>query len=169
MATLFILDRERRSRRELYSLLATRFSVVAVHGIFAAFRLLRRHRPDLVIVKTSGMDAFAMALLKWFQQQGLRIPTIVLVGHGAGHDANAVRHLGARTVLRWPVANTELLRAVAVAGDPAGGNGTARIVTARLAALPPAADTHATIAGNGHTVRTWRPAPRIRPSMLRRA
>jgi DNA-binding NtrC family response regulator len=169
MATLFILDRERRSRRELYSLLATRFRVVAVHGIFAAFRLLRRHRPDLMVVKTSGMDAFAMALLKWFQQQGLRIPTIVLVGHGAGHDANAVRQLGARTVLRWPLTDTGLLRAVAMAGDPAGANGTARIVTGWLAVLPPAIDTGATVGRNGHAVRTWRPAPRIRPAVLRRA
>jgi DNA-binding NtrC family response regulator len=169
MATLFILDRERRSRRALYSLLATRFRVVAVHGIVAALRLLHRHQPDLVLVKTSGMDAFAMAVLKWFRQQGLRVPTIVLVGHGAGHDVNAVRQLGARTVLRWPVDNAELLRAVAVAGNPAGGNGTARNVTRRLAALRPATDTGAMDGGNGHTVRTWRPAPRIRPSVLRRA
>jgi DNA-binding NtrC family response regulator len=169
MATLLILDRERRSRRALYSLLATRFNVVAVHGIFAAFRLLRRHRPDLVVVKTSGMDAFAMALLKWFQQQGLRIPTIVLVGHGAGPDANAVRQLGAGAVFRWPVASTELLWAVAAAaGHGLGHNGAGPVVHPKLAILTPLADGVTGAGRNGDGVRTWRPAPRIRPRVLRR-
>jgi len=170
MPTLLILDRERRSRRELYSLLVTRFEVVAVHGIFAAFRLLRRHRPDLVLVKTSGMDAFAMALLKWFQQQGLQIPTIVLVGHGAGHDANAVGQLGARAVLRWPVRHMELLRAITAADGHANPRDTdaAPLAHRKPAVLPVRAERIAAAGRNGPSVRVWRPTSRTRLSVLRR-
>jgi len=147
MATLLILDRERRSRRELYALLATRYRVIAVHGIFAAFRLLRRRALDLVLVKTSGMDAFAIALLKWFQQQGLQVPTIVLMGHGAGHDANRVRQLGAAAVLRWPAGNTELLRAVAAASESPQHNGAEPVIHRKLVVLPATTEAAAVSGG----------------------
>jgi DNA-binding response OmpR family regulator len=147
MATLLILDRERRSRRELYALLATRYRVIAVHGIFAAFRLLRRHALDLVLVKTSGMDAFAMALLRWFQLQGWRTPTVVLVGRGASRDANVIRQLGASAVLRWPTAGTELLRAVAAASESPQHNGAEPVIHRKLVVLPATTEAAAVSGG----------------------
>jgi DNA-binding NtrC family response regulator len=168
MPTLLILDRERRSRRQLYSLLATRFNVVAIHGIFSALRLLRRHTPDVVVVKTSGMDAFAMALLKWVQQQGLHVPTIVLLGRGAGHGASAARQLGAGAVLRWPLDRPKLLGAVAAATN--GLPHSPGRVPGWRPPLPSSHDDGLLRAGRyGAGVRTWPPALRPRPHVLRRA
>lgn len=112
MGTVLLLDRDRRSCRETYSLIGARFAVVACHAVFRAFQYLRLHKTDLVVVKTSGKDAFATAILSWCRQEGVRIPTIVLVDHGASHDVNLIRQLGARRVFRCPQSRGKLLAAV---------------------------------------------------------
>lgn len=111
--TLLILDRESRSRRQLYDLFASRFDTVAVASIFAAFRLLRHRSFDAVLAKSGGMDGFAIAMLKWIQIHRLAISTIALLARGARDEGDLLRQLGARSILRWPASNRDVVRAVA--------------------------------------------------------
>ena len=115
MASVLILDGDRRSCRQLYALLGARFKARAFHAVFRAFNHLKRHASDVVVVKISGTDASATAMLTWLRRHGLQIPMIVLLDHGASHDAQPIRQLGALRVLRWPLTNVELLSTVRAA------------------------------------------------------
>lgn len=125
MKALLVIDRRRRTRRELRSLLEARYQVLAVRSIFSAFRLLRRRRFDVVLVKTAAHDAHAIAVLKWLQLRAVQIPVVALLGWGASGDARIVRQLGASAVLRWPTPGNKLLEAIASARTlavPAGAS-----------------------------------------------
>lgn len=165
MATVLILDRERRSRRELYSLLATPYAAVAVHGLHAAVRFLRHHRPDLVVVKTNGNDELGVTMLQWLGEHGLRIPTIVLLSHGVTGNAGAIRKLGAAAVLRYPVGHVELLRAITAANAHAGGNCTATHTPWSVTSSPPSAGICRRRRRKGDGVRSWCLGSRIAPSV----
>lgn len=127
MATVLLLDRDRRSCRELYSLLQARFAVIALHGTFRAFQYLRHHKLDLVIVKTSGKDAFATAILTWLRELELSIPTIVLIGHAASREVTPVRQLGAKRILHCPLSRDQFLATVAAEIHKTGDRAAASI------------------------------------------
>ena len=164
MATVLILDRERRSRRELYSLLAAPYAAVAVHGLHAAVRFLRHHRPDLVVVKANGNDELGVTMLLWLGEHGLRIPTIVLLSHGVTGNAGAIRKLGATAILRYPVGNVELLRAITAANAHAGDNGTAAHTESSVTTLPSDGICRR-CRRKGDGVRSWCLGSRIAPSV----
>jgi len=113
VSRLLLLDRCRRTRREVYALFRKRHRVFATHSVFAAFRELRRRPFDLIVVRTAGGDAFAVALLKWLDLRHRSIPTVVVIGPGSSRDAELARELGARAVLRSPVHEGRLRAAVA--------------------------------------------------------
>ncbi len=115
MGTLLVVDRRRKTRRELRSLLETRYWVLAVHNVFSAFRVLRRRRLDMVLVKSAARDAYAIAVLKWLRLHGVRVPVVVVLESTSSRDARIIRQLGVSSLLRWPVRREELLSAIASA------------------------------------------------------
>lgn len=115
MPALLLLDRCRRTRREVYALLRERYRVLATHSIFAAFKELRRRQVDLIVVRTADGDALAVALLKWLGLRHSLIPTVVVVGPGSSRDAGLARELGASAVLRAPAPAGRLRAAIASA------------------------------------------------------
>lgn len=110
--TLLILDRESASRRRLYDLFVGRFESVAVGSFFGACRLLRHHEFDAILVKTAGMDGFAIALLKWLQTHRISHGTVILLDRGARDEAELLHRLGAGVILRWPASGRDVRRAV---------------------------------------------------------
>lgn len=130
--TLLILDRESASRRRLYDLFVGRFESVAVGSFFGACRLLRHHEFDAILVKTAGMDGFAIALLNWLRAHRISNGTIALLDRGARDDAELLHRLGAGAILRWPASARDVRRAVCdialrhlVRDSAAGANGAA--------------------------------------------
>lgn len=128
--TFLILDRESASRRRLYRLFDERFETVAVGSFFGACRLLRHHDFDAILVKTAGMDGFAIALLKWLQVHRIPHGTVVLLDRGARDEAELLHRLGAGLILRWPASGRDVRRAVCdvalrhlVRGGGAGASG----------------------------------------------
>lgn len=128
--TLLILDRESASRRQLYDLFVGRFESVAVRSFFGACRLLRHHEFDAILVKTAGMDGFAIALLNWLQAHRISNGTIALLDRGARDEAELLHRLGAGAILRWPASGRDVRRAVCdvalrhlVRDSAAGANG----------------------------------------------
>lgn len=110
--TLLILDRESASRRRLYDLFLGRFESVAIGSFFGACRLLRHNHFDAILVKTAGMDDFAIALLKWLQIHRISHGTVVLLDRGARDEAELLHRLGAGLILRWPASGRDVRRAV---------------------------------------------------------
>lgn len=110
--TLLILDRQSASRRRLYDFFVDRFETVAVGSFFGACRLLRHHHFDVILVKTAGSDAFAVALLKWLQAHRLATGTIALLDRGARDEGELLHRLGASSMLRWPASEHDVRRAV---------------------------------------------------------
>ncbi|TWT44479.1 hypothetical protein RAS1_08940 [Phycisphaerae bacterium RAS1] len=128
--TLLILDRESASRRRLYDLFVGRFESVAIGSFFGACRLLRHQEFDAILVKTAGMDGFAIALLKWLQTHRISSGTVALLDRGARDEAELLHRLGAGAILRWPASERDVRRAVCdvtlrhlVRGRAAGANG----------------------------------------------
>jgi DNA-binding NtrC family response regulator len=99
MPRLLLLDRCPRTRRSMSRLLGTQHDVFATPSIFRAFRELRTHLFDIIVVRTAYRDAFALALLKWLGIRRRTVPVVVIVGPGAACDANRARDLGAIAVL----------------------------------------------------------------------
>jgi DNA-binding NarL/FixJ family response regulator len=112
MRSLVVIDRQRRTRRELCSLLATRYTVFGVRNIRGVSKLLRKRRPDLLLVNTAAQDGIAIAVLRWIQLFGIQIPTIVLAGRGAAREALLAQRLEASAVLNWPTPFARLLEAI---------------------------------------------------------
>lgn len=112
MKTVLFVDGQRRTRRAIRELLSVRYAVQAVQSPIAAFKSLRKHTPDLVVVKTAAKDGVAIAVLKWLRRHNTQVPTVVLVGPGASGDVHLARELGASAVLRWPAPSTRLFEAV---------------------------------------------------------
>lgn len=110
--TLLVLARESASRRWLYDLFVDRFETVAIGSFFGACRVLRHHHFDAILVKTAGMDGFAIALLKWLQGQRISSGTIALLDRGARDEAGLLHRLGAGSILRWPASGRDVRRAV---------------------------------------------------------
>ena len=128
--TLLILDRETASRRRLYDLFVDRFETVAVGSFFGACRLLRHHHFDAILVKTAGVDGFAIALLKWLQTHRISSGRVALLNRGARDEAELLHRLGASAILRWSASERDVRRAVCdvtlrhlVRGRAAGANG----------------------------------------------
>lgn len=133
MPALLLLDRCRRTRREVYALLRERYRVFATHSIFAAFKELRRRQVDRIVVRTADGDAFAVALLKWLGLRHRLIPTVVVVGPGSSRDAGLARELGASAVLRAPAPAGRLRAAVASAVVPEALHTTRQAASPRRA------------------------------------
>lgn len=132
MKTLLLFDRNRRTRREIRSsLLAAGHEVVAVRSLSAARKSFKKHKPDVVLVKTGAKDHDAITLLENRQIFGIRVPIVVLVGAGASGDVAKVRRLGATSVLGWPTRCRHLLEAVVSAG---------KTPASAVAAAPPITD-----------------------------
>ncbi len=112
MSALLLVDRCRRTRRELYGLLRGRYRILATDSIFAAFRELRRREFEVIVVRTARRDAFAVALLKWLGIHRCPIPVVVLIGPGSSRDAERARELGASAVLHATARARELPAAV---------------------------------------------------------
>lgn len=85
----------------------------------AAFKALRKRKPDVVVVKTAARDHDAVAFLECFKEHDIRVPIVVLVGAGASGDVAKVRRLGASAVLRWPTPRKRLSEVVAAPGKTA--------------------------------------------------
>lgn len=112
MKTLLLVDRDRRTRREIRVLLKARHRVTAVQGISDAFVSIRKHRPDVVLVYSAAKSRLAVALLEGLVYCDERIPVVVLAGPGASNDLAKVRRLGARAALPWPTSYGRLIEAV---------------------------------------------------------
>lgn len=117
MNTVLLLYHCRRLRHELCTILAGKYRVVAAHGAGAAERLLRSHRPDLIVMDYAGHNGSATAVLARLRFYHTKTPVIALSRFDAPHGARMARQLGARAVVRWPGPVKRLLGALSkVAG-----------------------------------------------------
>lgn len=76
MKTVLLVDRDRRTCREIRSVPASRHKVVAVHTPSAAFKSLKKYRAEAVLVKTATGDGDAIALLEDFRENDIRVPRV---------------------------------------------------------------------------------------------
>lgn len=152
MESLLLIDRNRRTRKGLRALLSDAYEVRATHSIFEAFRLLRNHAFDCIVVRTADRDAYALALLKWLRTRWVPIPVVVLFGAHADTDADRLRRLGAADVMFWPGDPDRLTAAVYAASAPP--------VLRRIGSFAPAVEPIETVSAglgiagrNGHRHR----------------
>lgn len=114
--SLLIVDRDHSCRHELVrSFQVQQRSTLAVGTCMDALRILQQRQVSAVLVAVCGPDPFALTILRWCALLGLNAPTIVLLGRGAGYQAEVLRRCGASAVRRWPSELREVALALAVA------------------------------------------------------
>ncbi|QDV89861.1 Response regulator receiver domain protein [Phycisphaerae bacterium RAS2] len=119
MNTVLLLYHCRRLRHELCTILAGKYRVVAAHGAGAAQRLLRGHKPDVIVMDYGGHNGSAPVVLARLRFSHPQTPVIALSRFDAPHGARRARQFGARAVVRWPGPVKRLLEAIARTADVA--------------------------------------------------
>jgi len=119
MKTILLMYRCRRIRRQVQSILAARYGVFAAHGAVAARRILRIHKPDVILVDDGGHNRTASALLACLRREQVRTPVVALCRFDFSNHAMIVQRLGASAVVRWPGPVNRLLGAIAKAAGVA--------------------------------------------------
>src|SRR6202007_2534290 len=114
MATILVVDDEMGIRALLSEILTDEGHTVEVAENAGNARLVReRLRPDLVLLDIWMPDVDGITLLKeWSANSLLRMPVIMMSGHGTIDTAVEAPKHGAMAFLEKPITLQKLLRAV---------------------------------------------------------
>lgn len=111
---LLLVDDARDIREFLVDMVLkpSRFEVFSAGDGLSGLQMALKVRPDIMIVDMQMPHLSGLELLRRLQQEGLRIPTILITGFGSEQVAVEALRLGVRDYVVKPFTAQEILRAV---------------------------------------------------------
>src|SRR5262245_13036052 len=149
MATLLVIDDEENI---LYAFRANfrepAYTLLTAGSAAEGVAMLRRHRPDVVILDVHLPDSSGLATFEQVREADARIPVILITGHGTTELAIEAMKRGAYEYLHKPLelpqlrelvaracATSRLMSVPAVVPDEAPAEGPADVLVGRCPAM----------------------------------
>lgn len=120
---IYIVDDEESVRQSLAFLLEIHgFEVVVWSSAASLLAAIADQRPDCLITDLRMPDIDGVELLRLLGASGIRLPAVVMTGHGDMQMAIAAMRNGATEVIEKPFDETAVIAAIGRAVDAHGGD-----------------------------------------------
>lgn len=103
MTRVLVIHYDKAARTILEAMTRRRFEMASAKNVEAGVKVLRKNRPDVIVIGQDSAKQEAARLLRFFKDNGIRIPVVVMAGRGAGIFQQQLMKLGARGFVEYPV------------------------------------------------------------------
>jgi DNA-binding NtrC family response regulator len=103
MARVLVVHHDKTARTILEAMTKRQHELLSAKNVEACVKLMRKNRPDLIVIGQDAAKQEAVRLLQYLKDNGITVPVVAVASRGGGTFERALRKLGARGFLEYPV------------------------------------------------------------------
>lgn len=115
MPRVIVIHHDKAARAHLENLARRSYEVEGAVDLLSGVKQIGRRRPDVIVIGQDREKSEALRLLKWMQENVLKIPVVVVLARGSGSIQPALTKLGAKVILEAPVEEARLIESIQAA------------------------------------------------------